>query len=65
VAIASSVAHDAHNIVIVGASDADMLAALRAVEALGGGQVVVEQGAVRAQVPLPIAGLLSDQPVEV
>ena len=36
-AIASSVAHDAHNIVIVGASDADMLAALRAVEACGGG----------------------------
>jgi len=63
-AIASSVAHDAHNIVIVGASDDDMLAALRAVEACGGGQVVVEQGAVLARIPLPIAGLLSDQPVE-
>ena len=63
-AIASSVAHDAHNIVIVGSNDDDMLAALRAVETLGGGHVVVGQGAVRAQVPLPIAGLLSDQPVE-
>jgi adenine deaminase len=63
-AIASSVAHDSHNIVIVGADDADMLAALRAVEAMHGGQVVVDAGEVLARLPLPIGGLISDQPVE-
>jgi adenine deaminase len=64
-AIASSVAHDSHNVIIVGVDDDDMLAALKAVEALDGGQVVVEGGAVLAQLPMPIAGLISDQPVEV
>jgi adenine deaminase len=63
-AIASSVAHDSHNVIIVGVDDDDMLAALKAVEALGGGQVVVEGGVVLAQLPMPIAGLISDQPVE-
>jgi adenine deaminase len=63
-AIASSVAHDSHNIIVVGANDDDMLAALRVVEALGGGQVVVDQRRVLAQAPLPIAGLISDQPIE-
>ena len=63
-AIASSVAHDSHNIVIVGVDDADMLVALRAVEAMDGGQVVVDGGEVLARLPLPIGGLISDQPVE-
>jgi adenine deaminase len=63
-AIASSVAHDSHNIVIVGADDADMLAALRAVEAMDGGQVVVDGGEVLARLPLPIGGLISDRSVE-
>ena len=63
-AIASSVAHDSHNVIVVGTDDDDMLAALRAVEALDGGQVVVAGGAVLAQLPMPIAGLVSDQPVE-
>jgi adenine deaminase len=63
-AIASSVAHDSHNVIIVGTDDDDMLAALKAVEALDGGQVVVEGGAVLAELPMPIAGLISDQPVE-
>jgi adenine deaminase len=63
-AIASSVAHDSHNVIIVGVDDADMLAALKAVEAMDGGQVVSDGGAVLAQLPLPIAGLISDQPVE-
>jgi adenine deaminase len=52
-------------VIIVGVDDDDMLAALKAVEALDGGQVVVESGAVLAQLPMPIAGLISDQPVEV
>jgi adenine deaminase len=64
-AIASSVAHDSHNIIVVGADDADMMAAARAVADMGGGLVAVESGAVRARLPLPIAGLMSDQPLEV
>jgi adenine deaminase len=63
-AIASTVAHDNHNIVVVGASDDDMLAAARAVAATNGGQAVVAGGKVHASVPLPIAGLMSDLPLE-
>jgi len=63
-AIASSVAHDSHNIAVVGANDADMRAAVKAVAEMGGGQVVVADGQVKARLPLPIAGLMSDQPLE-
>lgn len=63
-AIASTVAHDNHNIVVVGASDEDMVAAARAVAETGGGQAVVAHGRVLASVPLPIAGLMSDLPLE-
>jgi len=58
-AIASSVAHDSHNIVVVGTSDEDMTAAVEGVIKMGGGQVVAAAGQVRASVPLPIAGLMS------
>lgn len=63
-AIASSVAHDSHNIVVVGASDDDMMAAARAVTDAGGGQAVVADSKVLASVSLPIAGLISDLPLE-
>jgi adenine deaminase len=63
-AIASSVAHDSHNIVVVGTSDSEMRVAVAAVVEMGGGQVVVAEGRVRASCPLPIAGLMSDQPLE-
>lgn len=63
-AIASSVGHDSHNIVVIGASDDDMLAAARAVAATRGGFVAVAGGELLARVPLPVAGLMSDQPVE-
>jgi len=63
-AIASTVAHDNHNIVVVGASDEDMMAAARAVADSDGGQAVVADGKVLASVPLPIAGLMSDLPLE-
>src|SRR5947207_1901721 len=56
-ALASSVAHDAHNLVIAGASDSDILQAARALEAMGGGFAVVGDGELRASVPLPYAGL--------
>jgi len=64
-AIASSVAHVSHNIVVVGADDGDMMAAAREVAAMGGGLAAVEGGQVRARLPLPIAGLMSDAPIEV
>jgi adenine deaminase len=63
-AIASTVAHDNHNIVVVGAHDSDMMAAARAVAETGGGQAVVADGRVLESVPLPIAGLMSDLPLE-
>jgi adenine deaminase len=63
-AIASSVAHDAHNIVVVGMNDASMAAAVRRLANRGGGIVVVDGAEVLAEQPLPIAGLLSDAPLE-
>jgi adenine deaminase len=63
-ALASSVAHDSHNIVVVGATDADMCAAVAAIADMGGGQVAVSGGQVLAACPLPIAGLISDRPLE-
>src|SRR5262249_31043142 len=61
-ALASSVAHDAHNLVIAGASDEDILRAARVLEEMGGGFACVVDGEVRARVPLPLAGLVSPLP---
>jgi adenine deaminase len=58
-ALASTVAHDAHNIVVVGVSDHDMRRAVRRLVETGGGVVVVDEGGVRAELALPVAGLLS------
>ncbi len=63
-AIASSVAHDSHNIVVIGANDDDMRAAVMAIVDMGGGQVVIAGGETHAACPLPIAGLMSDRPLE-
>lgn len=62
-ALASSIGHDSHNIISAGADDRDMYAAILAVEGMGGGLVAVKDGEVIASLPLPIAGLLSDQPL--
>ena len=59
-ALASSVGHDHHNLMAVGADEASLLAALRRVEAVGGGLVAVEGDAVRAELALPLGGLLTD-----
>ncbi|MHB8189477.1 MAG: adenine deaminase [Ferrimicrobium sp.] len=68
-AIASTVAHDAHNAMVLGANSPsgrrDMAIALERVVAIGGGQVVCLDGSILAEVPLPIAGLMSDEPLEV
>lgn len=63
-ALASSVAHDSHNLVVVGASETDMLIAVEHVANLQGGLAVVAGGEVLADLPLPIAGLLSPAPLE-
>ena len=63
-AMASSVGHDAHNITVVGTNGRDMAVAVNVVARMGGGQVVVNDGKVLAKVELPIAGLMSDKPVE-
>jgi adenine deaminase len=62
-ALASTVAHDAHNIVVVGVDDRDMARAVRRLAELGGGIAVVEDGEIRAELPLPVAGLLADAPL--
>ena len=63
-ALASTVAHDAHNLVVLGISDDDMLAAVARAAELGGGIVAVEGGRVLAECPLPVAGLFSDAPLD-
>ena len=62
-ALGSTVAHDAHNIVVVGMNDADMARAVGRLAELGGGIVAVENGEVLAELPLPVGGLLSDLPL--
>jgi adenine deaminase len=62
-ALASSVAHDAHNLVVVGMSDRDMVFAVERLAELGGGIVAVDDLRVLAECPLPVAGLLSDAPL--
>ncbi len=63
-AIAGTVAHDHHNLVVIGVDDASMMTAARAVANMGGGLVVVDGDQVIASLPLPVAGLMSDQPIE-
>lgn len=63
-ALASSVSHDNHNIVVVGTNDADMAFAVSAVEETQGGLVIVADGQLIERLPLPVGGLLSFKPVE-
>lgn len=62
-ALASSVAHDSHNLIAAGVDDADLLAALTHLVEQGGGLAVASGGRVKASLPLPVAGLMSDQPL--
>lgn len=63
-ALASSVAHDHHNLIVIGADEASMMTAVRRVGALHGGMVVARADRVLAEVALPIGGLMSAEPVE-
>ena len=64
-AVATSISHDSHNIIVVGANEEDMALAANRVVELNGGIVVAEHGAVVAQVPLAVAGIMSDEPLGV
>jgi adenine deaminase len=64
-ALASTVAHDSHHMLVVGTSEEDMALAANELEQVGGGQIVVRDGQVLSLLELPIAGLMSDQPAEI
>ena len=63
-ALASSIAHDSHNIVSVGTNDSDIFTAIKEIEKMHGGLVVCADGKILATLPLPIAGLLSPEPLK-
>jgi adenine deaminase len=63
-ALASSIAHDSHNIVAVGTNDDDLYAAVKEVEGMGGGLAAAAGGSIVDSLPLPVAGLLSDKPLK-
>ena len=63
-AIASSVSHDSHNVIVVGTNDMDMFKAVKEIIRLGGGHVITSGGEVLGSMPLPIAGLLSNKSLE-
>ncbi|QNM04592.1 adenine deaminase [Qiania dongpingensis] len=63
-AMASTVAHDAHNLLVIGTNDEDMALAANTLIQCGGGMTAVQNGQVLGTVPLPIAGLMNDKPVE-
>jgi adenine deaminase len=62
-ALASTVSHDAHNIIVIGIDEADMARAVERLGEIGGGIVVVDGGEIAAELPLPVAGLLADAPL--
>lgn len=59
-AIAASVSHDSHNLIVIGTNETDMALAANCIRALGGGMVTVKNGKILAEMPLPIAGLMTD-----
>jgi adenine deaminase len=63
-ALASSVAHDSHNLIVAGTNPRDMIACVRKLEETGGGWAVATDGEVRACLPLPVAGLMSTEPAD-
>ena len=63
-AVATTVAHDAHNIVAVGCPDDDLARCVERLAELGGGIAIYEDGELRAELALPVAGLMSEEPAE-
>lgn len=63
-AFASTVAHDSHNLIVIGTNDDDMLLAIEEIKKIGGGQTIVDRGEVIQSLSLPIAGIMSDKSLE-
>lgn len=63
-AIATTIAHDSHNLIVIGDTNENLLAAIDEIERIGGGIAMVKGGEVVASMPLPIGGLMSDEPIE-
>jgi len=63
-AVATTIAHDSHNVIVLGANDADMLVAVKALQDMQGGLVVVNEGRVIASLSLPVAGLMTQVPLD-
>lgn len=63
-AMASTVAHDAHNLLVVGSNDEDMAIVANALNGCGGGMAVAQNGKLLGVLPLPIAGLMNDKPAK-
>ncbi len=63
-ALAASIAHDSHHIIVAGVDDSSMLGAVREIEKMNGGVVVFADNQVQAAVSLPLAGLMSEEPIE-
>jgi len=59
-ALASTVAHDSHNLIVMGTNDRDMALAVECIQTLQGGMVIVDAGQIQARLPLPVAGLMSE-----
>ena len=60
-AVATTVAHDSHNLIVVGDNEADMLAAVREIERVQGGYTIAADGRILGTLPLPVAGLMSNE----
>lgn len=63
-AVATTIAHDSHNLVALGMSDEDLMLAVKRIEEIGGGIVIAEDGKILAELKLDIAGLMSSEPLE-
>jgi len=63
-AVATTVAHDSHQLIVVGTTDDDMVFAANELAKMGGGQIIVSQGKILGKISLPVAGLMSNEPAE-
>ena len=61
-ALASTVGHDSHNLIVIGTNDEDMLAAVQELQRIGGGICIAENGQIRGALPLPVGGLMTNEP---
>ena len=61
-ALASTVGHDSHNLIVIGTNDEDMLAAVQELQRIGGGICIAEDGQIRGVLPLPVGGLMTNEP---